>query len=42
MNSGGGYAKGEPNTWKLTARGERVAQSIRAHTPVDERQRRAA
>jgi AcrR family transcriptional regulator len=28
-NTGGGHAKGEPNAWILTARGEQVARSIR-------------
>jgi hypothetical protein len=27
----GAHAKGEPNAWALTAKGERVAQSIRLH-----------
>ncbi len=31
-NSGAGHAKGEPNAWRLTAQGERVARSIRAHS----------
>jgi AcrR family transcriptional regulator len=31
-NTGAGHAKGEPNAWSLTAKGERVAQSIHAHT----------
>ncbi|MGA2165313.1 MAG: TetR/AcrR family transcriptional regulator [Solirubrobacteraceae bacterium] len=31
-NSGLGHAKGEPNAWRLTAQGERVARSIRAHS----------
>jgi DNA-binding IclR family transcriptional regulator len=30
-NSGGGRQKGEPNAWALTAKGERVAQSIHMH-----------
>jgi AcrR family transcriptional regulator len=30
-NSGEGHAKGEPNAWGLTPRGERVARSIRIH-----------
>jgi AcrR family transcriptional regulator len=30
-NSGEGHAKGEPNAWALTPRGERVARSIRIH-----------
>jgi AcrR family transcriptional regulator len=33
-NTGGGHVRGEPNAWVLSARGERVAQSIRMHTPV--------
>ncbi len=36
-NSGEGHAKGEPNAWSLTAKGRRVAQSIRAHTPGERR-----
>ncbi|MGH2853677.1 MAG: TetR/AcrR family transcriptional regulator [Solirubrobacteraceae bacterium] len=31
-NTGSGHAKGEPNAWTLTPKGERVAQSIHAHT----------
>jgi AcrR family transcriptional regulator len=32
VNAGGGaHTKGEPNAWRLTARGERVAQGIRLH-----------
>ena len=31
-NSSLGHAKGEPNAWRLTSKGERVAQSIRAHS----------
>jgi AcrR family transcriptional regulator len=31
VNSGEGHAKGEPNAWGLTPRGERVARSIRIH-----------
>ncbi len=34
-NTGAGHAKGEPNAWKLTAKGELVAQSIRMHAPVE-------
>jgi AcrR family transcriptional regulator len=30
-NTGAGHAKGEPNAWSLTAKGERVARSIRVH-----------
>lgn len=32
-NANGGHSKGEPNAWNLTAKGERVAQSIYAHEP---------
>jgi AcrR family transcriptional regulator/DNA-binding MarR family transcriptional regulator len=32
-NAGEGHAKGEPNAWSLTAKGQRVAQSIHAHAP---------
>jgi AcrR family transcriptional regulator len=32
-NSGEGHARGEPNAWGLTPKGERVAQSIRIHAP---------
>lgn len=32
-NTGEGHSKGEPNAWTLTVTGERVALSIRAHTP---------
>ncbi len=31
-NSGLGHAKGEPNAWKLTGKGEQVARSIRLHS----------
>ncbi len=31
-NSGLGHAKGEPNAWRLTAKGQQVARSIRAHS----------
>ena len=31
-NRGAGHAKGEPNAWRLTDRGEQVARSIRAHS----------
>jgi AcrR family transcriptional regulator/DNA-binding MarR family transcriptional regulator len=30
-NTGAGHAKGEPNAWALTVKGERVAQSVRLH-----------
>ncbi len=32
-NTGLGHARGEPNAWRLTPRGEQVARSIRVHTP---------
>jgi AcrR family transcriptional regulator/DNA-binding MarR family transcriptional regulator len=32
-NASEGHAKGEPNAWSLTAKGQRVAQSIHAHAP---------
>ncbi len=31
VNTGEGHAKGEPNAWSLTEKGERVARSILAH-----------
>ena len=34
-NGGPGHLKGEPNAWRLTAQGELVAQSIRAHSRVE-------
>jgi AcrR family transcriptional regulator len=34
VNSGAGHARGEPNAWSLTARGELVARSIRVRAPV--------
>lgn len=34
-NRGAGHAKGEPNAWVLTTRGERVARSIRIHQNGD-------
>jgi DNA-binding MarR family transcriptional regulator len=37
VNTGEGHAKGEPNAWSLTAKGEQVAQSIRVHTPDERR-----
>jgi AcrR family transcriptional regulator len=36
-NIGLGHARGEPNAWRLTSRGEQVARSIRAHTPCERR-----
>ena len=32
LNTGGGHAKGEPNAWLLTPRGEQLARSVRVHT----------
>ena len=32
-NTSGGHAKGEPNAWRLTAKGERLTQSFHAHAP---------
>ncbi len=32
-NTSEGHARGEPNAWGLTARGEQVARSIRVHAP---------
>ncbi len=31
LNTGAGHAKGEPNAWALTDKGERVTHSIRMH-----------
>jgi AcrR family transcriptional regulator len=39
VNAGGGHQSGEPNAWKLTAKGEQLARSIRAHGAPHERQR---
>jgi AcrR family transcriptional regulator len=39
-NTGLGHAKGEPNAWALTAKGEQVTRSIRVHSVPG--QRRAA
>ena len=36
-NSGLGHAKGEPNAWSLTGKGEQVARSIRAHSRAEEK-----
>jgi len=36
-NTGGGHARGEPNAWTLTPRGEQVARSIRMHTTSKEK-----
>jgi AcrR family transcriptional regulator len=32
VNTGGGHQSGEPNAWRLTGKGERVAQSVRLHS----------
>ena len=37
VNTGAGHAKGEPNAWALTPKGERVTQSIRVHSAPHER-----
>ncbi|HXB63413.1 MAG TPA: TetR/AcrR family transcriptional regulator [Solirubrobacteraceae bacterium] len=42
QNSGGGHAKGEPNAWALTAKGEGVERSIRARSSQPPRERVAA
>ncbi len=34
-NGGAGHSKGEPNAWRLTAQGELVARSIRAHSRLE-------
>jgi AcrR family transcriptional regulator len=34
-NTGQGHAKGEPNAWTLTPRGEQVARSIRVRVPQE-------
>lgn len=31
-NTGEGHAKGEPNAWALTGKGQRLAQSIHMHS----------
>jgi AcrR family transcriptional regulator len=36
-NAGEGHVKGEPNAWTLTARGQQVAHSIRAHASGERR-----
>jgi AcrR family transcriptional regulator/DNA-binding MarR family transcriptional regulator len=38
VNSGAGHAKGEPNAWALTAKGEQVTRSIRMHSVPDQRE----
>jgi DNA-binding IclR family transcriptional regulator len=37
----GAHAKGEPNAWMLTPRGEHLTQSIRMLTPTTHEQRAA-
>ncbi len=39
LNTGAGHAKGEPNAWALTDKGQRLTHSIRMHAP---QQREAA
>ncbi len=36
-NTGAGHAKGEPNAWALTPKGEQITQSIRVHSSSHER-----
>ena len=36
-NTGAGHAKGEPNAWALTPKGERVTEGIRVHSASHER-----
>ncbi len=36
LTKGTARAKGEPNAWALTEKGEQVTQSIRMHAPTDE------
>ncbi len=38
VNTGAGHAKGEPNAWALTDKGERVTHSIRMHAAPDQRE----
>jgi Mn-dependent DtxR family transcriptional regulator len=37
VNTGAGHAKGEPNAWGLTPKGERVTEGIRVHSASHER-----
>ncbi len=37
LNTGAGHAKGEPNAWALTLKGERVTEGIRVHSASHER-----
>ncbi len=37
LNTGAGHAKGEPNAWALTPKGERVTEGIRVHSAPHER-----
>jgi hypothetical protein len=36
-NTGAGHAKGEPNAWALTPKGQQVTRSIRLHSASHER-----
>ncbi len=36
LNTGAGHAKGEPNAWALTPKGERVTEGIRVHSASHE------
>jgi AcrR family transcriptional regulator len=37
LNTGAGHAKGEPNAWALTPKGQQITQSIRVHSASGER-----
>jgi len=37
VNGGAGHSKGEANAWRLSTRGELVAQSIHVHSPAQRR-----
>ena len=37
LNTGAGHAKGEPNAWALTLKGQQITQSIRVHSASHER-----
>ncbi len=37
VNTGAGHAKGEPNAWALTPKGQQITQSIRLHSAPHER-----
>ncbi len=36
-NGSGGHARGEPNAWSLTARGQRIARNVNAHASAGRR-----